>query len=425
MGETERLRRQGQKVQAARKQTAFMKEHPNRLLTDTSIQLLLQAPFYAHLLSGLIKQTDERIPTLAVGLHQNEQLALHVNPVFWKPLPAQLRQGVLEHELLHIALGHLFAAESYPHRQIFNIAADLVVNQYIDRAKLPAGALQLEQFTNLSLETDRAVGYYYYSLLDLHRKGGDGADEELLRSWLLGGAKEALDRHQLWHSVQRLSRAEQENLQQNVEAIVRAISHKVGNYGMGLLPSALQAYLKQLTATPPTVDWRRALRLFAASSEITTVRSTIRRPSRRYGTIPGSKVQPRQKILIAIDTSGSIGTAELNCFFSEVHHLWRQRVAIKIAECDAALQRVYNYRGQPPERVQGRGGTAFDPPIQYANQNYRPDALVYFTDGYGRPPSQLSRCPILWLISPSGIRPGHDTWYELPGQVVKMNKDYA
>ena len=398
-----------------------MEEQTDRLLTETSIQLLLEAPFYAHMLSGLVKQVGLSVPTVAVGLYQQEQLVLHVNPEFWNQLPSsEQRQGVLQHELLHIVFGHLFIGNRYPHRQIFNIAADLVVNQYIDEAQLPEGALRLDNFPYLQLEAKREVGYYYYALLGMHRCGDTGADAQLLKKWLNGGAEQALEQHKLWPGVQRLSRAEQENLRQNVEDVVRAISQKIGGIGIGTLPSTLQTYLQRLTAKPQTTDWRRVLRLFAASSTVTTVRNTIRRPSRRYGTLPGSKVQPQQKILVAIDTSGSVADADLNRFFEEIHQLWRQRVEIKVLECDVSIKRVYDYRGKPPSQVEGRGGTSFDPPIQYANDNYRPDAIVYFTDGRGRPPRYDSRCPVLWLITPGGINAQGSTWGQLPGQVIKM-----
>jgi predicted metal-dependent peptidase len=400
----------------------------HRILTSISIQLLLDSPFYAHLLSGLLKRVDERVDTLAVGLHGRDQLALYINPAFFRRLPSDVeREGVLQHELLHIALGHLFLAKAYPHRQLFNIAADLVVNQYIPDHKLPEGALRLEQFSGLKLEREREVGYYYYKLLKEHRQPGYPEDAQRLRAWLNGegGAEEALDRHRLWQGVLRASKAEQDQLEANFAAVVSSISQKIGGYAFGQLPAALQAYLKAIMPEPPTVDWRRVLRLFAASSATTTVRNTIRRPSRRYGTVPGTKVQPRQKLLVAIDSSGSISERDLSLFFAEIQHLWRQRAEVRIVECDTAIKKVYDYRGQPPEQVSGRGGTRFDAPIQYANQNYRPDALVYFTDGMGPKPVVASRYPILWLITPNGISPANDRWYELPGQVVKMKSNDA
>jgi len=65
------------------------------------------------------------------------------------------------------------------------------------------------------------------------------------------------------------------------------------------------------------------LRLFAESSAKTQIKNTIRRPSKRYGTTPGILVRNKQKILVAVDTSGSIRGNELDLFFKEIIHFGR------------------------------------------------------------------------------------------------------
>ena len=210
-------------------------------LSQTTVQLLLEEPFYAHLLSGLIKQEEEGVPTLAVGLHEQEQLVLHVNPGFWAGLSEERhRYGVLKHELLHIALGHLFLAQAYPHKPLFNIAADLVVNQYIRRGRLPDGALRIERFQELQLERHKAVGYYYQALLELHRRGPDTADGQMLQDWMSGAAEDWQQRHRLWHQLGRIRQAERDNLRQQIDQILRSIAQKVGQREIGKLPASLR-----------------------------------------------------------------------------------------------------------------------------------------------------------------------------------------
>jgi predicted metal-dependent peptidase len=166
------------------------------------------------------------------------------------------------------------------------------------------------------------------------------------------------------------------------------------------------------------VNWRRILKLFANSSSRTKVRNTLRRPSKRYGTNPGIQVKKKQKVLIAIDTSGSIQMDELKEFFNEVYHIWKQGAQVKVVECDTIIHQTYNYRGKTPEKVSGGGGTAFEAPIKYANEEYRPDALVYFTDGYGSNPNIKSNCPILWLLSKNGSDVSYISDFQ--GRKVKM-----
>ena len=53
----------------------------------------------------------------------------------------------------------------------------------------------------------------------------------------------------------------------------------------------------------------------------------------------------KQKILVGIDTSGSVSDDELCEFFSELYHMYKANVSITIAECDAKINRIYEYNG--------------------------------------------------------------------------------
>ena len=106
--------------------------------------------------------------------------------------------------------------------------------------------------------------------------------------------------------------------------------------------------------------------------------------------MPGFKVKPRQRLVLAMDTSGSVGAEELGAFVEEMRHLWRTGAQIEVIECDAAVQRTYRFCGQPPTSVAGGGGTCFDPALELANR-WMPDALVCFTDGNAPAPTVAPR----------------------------------
>jgi predicted metal-dependent peptidase len=57
-------------------------------------------------------------------------------------------------------------------------------------------------------------------------------------------------------------------------------------------------------------------------------------------------------------------------FFNEIHHIYKTDVKISIIECDAEIHRIYEYNGKMPKFVQGRGGTAMSPIIDYYNENH-------------------------------------------------------
>lgn len=169
------------------------------------------------------------------------------------------------------------------------------------------------------------------------------------------------------------------------------------------------------------IHWPQQLRAFANNSRRTRLKTSRRRPSQRYAGSPGLQIQNQQKLLLAIDTSGSITTSVLQQFFQTIHQVWRSGATLKIVECDDRIRAQYVYKGQAPTLVKGRGATLFDPPIRFANEQYLPDGLIYFTDGEGRVPQLKCCCPILWIISPDGIKKGSYEWKQLTGRKLKMN----
>jgi hypothetical protein len=54
---------------------------------------------------------------------------------------------------------------------------------------------------------------------------------------------------------------------------------------------------------------------------------------------------------VAVDTSGSVPDSDLSRFFSEIHGMWRQGAEIVVIECDATVQKVWDYKGHFPDRV--------------------------------------------------------------------------
>lgn len=412
-------------------------------ISKTSVKLLLAEPFYGHFMMGLPKEISTQTNTAAVALMNGQNIKLIVNADFWSKLPEDHRYGLIKHEMLHIVLKHLFIMKNFSNKVLFNIAADIVINQYVAEAQLPHGAITIENFLYLesmygiTLERDKEVGYYY-KLLDesIKRKPkmcfsdacqscqgqGEGKPQYSV-SDLMNGENEALQRHKFWEEFEKMSEGERKIAEYQANRMIKQtaerIKYKCKNFGN--LPAGLAEKLAAiLEEMKPRFNWRRVLRLFATSSNSTFIKNTIRRPSRRYGTVPGIKVKRRNRLLVAIDTSGSIQQEELLHFFSEIYFIWKQGADIEIVECDVSIHKTYAYTGIPPIAVHGRGGTSFDAPIEYGNQKSRPDALIYFTDGYAPKPALLPRFPILWVVSSNGIQPEDKIWEELPGKKLKI-----
>ena len=72
------------------------------------VALLIKEPFYGHLLSGVVRRIDDKVPTAAVSLTPHG-LHLIVNPEFFmKELKKDERVAVIKHEALHLLFRHLY-----------------------------------------------------------------------------------------------------------------------------------------------------------------------------------------------------------------------------------------------------------------------------------------------------------------------------
>ena len=414
-------------------------------ISKTSISLLLSEPFYGHFMLGLPREVSLQVQTVALSLMNRQMVKLVVNEAFWDGLTPEHRYGLVKHEMLHIVLKHLFMMKNYPNKLLFNLAADLVVNQYIDRKQLPKGEILLEQFSylvpmfNITLEQGKGLDYYYHNLNKIFKTEALMSFEDAITSvglsendnetpikieLLLSEENKTLGRHRHWEAFEKLSTGERKIVTYQVDRMIKQtterVRHKYQNFGH--LPKVLADQLTQiLEDMKPRFNWRRALRLFATSSNSSFIKNTIRRPSKRYTSVPGIQIKRRNRLLLAIDTSGSLSQKEWLDFFTEIYFIWRQGAAIRIVECDTDIRQTYDYIGTAPMHVHGRGDTSFDAPIKYGNEIYRPDALIYFTDGFAATPKIAARFLILWVVSPDGLKEGEGVWNDLPGRKLKMN----
>lgn len=360
-------------------------------LSRVVMTLVTDEPYFGHLLAGLNRSfNDVNVATLAVRVHEGRVL-LGVNPSFFMDTLARHEERVaaVKHEILHLVLKHLFRTDwKSMDRQIANLAADLVVNQLIGpKWELPDGAIQLSTFTDIELPADQTFGWYYDALM-------------ANRAQIPPGLSASHSDHSAWGDFAGTEGTIAESMFVKQLGRTRRRSAR----GWSLLPAPLRFIVEMYIAEmQPSVDWRRVLRMFSNSSRRTRLRGTLRRPSKRYGTYPGSAVKRDHRLVVAVDTSGSIGEDDVAAFFAEITAIWRQGAEITVLECDQAVQRVSSFRGELPRDVAGRGGTAFDPVFEWVgDQPVRFDGIVYLTDGYAAEPQIRPRAPVLWVLTSDG-----------------------
>ena len=354
------------------------------------IALIREEPFFGHLLSGINRDISEDTTGVGVSFRNGRPL-LSINPEFFvnELSIAGQRSAVIKHEVLHLLLDHpgRLDAERMD-AQIFSLAADLVVNQMLgEKWPAPPGAINLDSF-DFPLPADMSVEWYYRELLEHRDEIPDdtepGHSDDDRWSDPDQGSEERIGQHEL-------ARATRDAMDRSGE-------------NFGLLPTQIQELVESLIdELQPSVDWRRVIRMFTTSSRRTRIANTLRRPSKRYGTYPGIKVQRLHRLAVIIDTSGSIKEESLSDFFAEVRAIWRQGSQITVIEADSAVHETWEYRGQTPPTARGRGGTKFDPGLQWVADATPPfDAALYFTDGKAPAPTVRPPCDVLWVLSADG-----------------------
>ena len=511
-------------------------------VSRSSIDLVLTDPFYGHFLLGINRSFDDRIPTLGVRAESDGSVLLTINPVFWSEtlskdkdgnlFPSEknklLKKGCLKHEILHVVLKHILrcfdrnssGTLKYPNHRQFNIAADLVVNQYIDSDWLIEGAVTLEQFKSLDLMAERDVEYYYNKLgepaepdssdsqsgkdtkeesdssdsqsrKDNKEKSDGDSDEQSEAKKTLSDLMEAPSgsrggSHQDWSEIDTSEGTSREILDNYIDRqISDAVQRLESTNSWGSIPGAIREYLKDLSKEKSEVNWRRAIRLFNETSQVSKMKVTMKRPSKRYKKLaqwpdgtpiyemiegvfnldskgrkkaiweskyPGLKAFPRPCLMIAVDTSGSLDTEkDIPLFFSEIKKLYQKSVEISIVEADTQIRRIYSYGVRKIDEIAGRGGTNYDEVISYANRNtihrheedfpiiiwedgqwaqthsvqipYPADGLIYFTDGLAPQVTTKPSTPILWVISGEyAVSADSEEYHNLPGNKVHLDR---
>ena len=324
---------------------------------------------------------------------------------------------LIKHQLLHLLFHHPFKACAFQHSTLFDLAADLAVNQYLNFANIVPDPKQYEQLYQLigktqSQEELAPLEFFYGALLNLQ-------EHPLIMDIL--ESHQALHRqHAHWAKLYQYSTAQQRILYQKTQLAIQAtLPYLVSSENTAHQKLSTHIVQQQSADEQSDINWRRLLRRFAGQSRYTRMEHSLRRPSRRYGTFPGIQRRRKTKLWVALDVSGSISATALKVFWKELGHIDKLDVAIEVIAFDHRIQTVFEYQSTKLPQFSGGGGTDFQQPILFINQQRRADAILFFTDGQGVIPKVLPKIPLLWLIVPDGIGRSNNRWHSFPGHYCR------
>ena len=381
------------------------------ILARASKSLILNEPFYGLFLIGLNKKIRKDIPTAGVSKN-GIGVQLSINPGFFADLNEKQRIGLLKHELLHVSFGHIAMRDRFSNHKLFNIAADLEINQYISADHLPEGGLTLDTFPELNLP-ERAGTTKYYELLEKEQQSGSCPSLESILDQMDGDSQYC---HGTWKEFEDLTEAEKKLVEKQVQHQLKETAEQTEKR-RGNIPGELADLISRLRhIEPPKFDWKGYLRRFVGNSSVSYTKKLRRKYNKRYVENPGLKIKFKNNILVGVDTSGSVSNSELKEFMNELVHMHKTGHKITVAQCDTQINSVEEFNPRKDWEIKGRGGTSFQPVIDLYNERKgKYTALIYLTDGEAYTPEN---CPhnTLWVHS-SNCSINED----LPGLRIQLN----
>lgn|SRR5574344_386587 len=333
-------------------------------------------------------------PFYAKNLSLNEMIGSVINEIvkiiYLHPITYANLNGALKDKGIHNLLEKASSVSSS--ETVFNDIRQLGSQ---NRIKLPDDTytyLNLDDEltnanSNLVSKNSSSLEYYYKILntlpQDQQNGNGDNENNKSSQSTIaMPGSKDGNDIHN-WENINNKDDAA-ESIKGKISEIYNSLSETERGYIPGSIVEQINALFKK-----PELNWKAILKKFIGcvpyGNRPTKLRLNRRQPERfdLSGTLSNKLV----KLVIAIDTSGSMSSSDIEYVFGEIFGMLKNyKTDITVIECDTEIGKVYQPRTlkQITTKVTGRGGTSYIPVIEYINAHkYRDAVMIYFTDGYG------------------------------------------
>jgi len=316
--------------------------------------------------------------------------------------------GLILHENLHIGLRHhLHGADMFKEDgEKANKAADYVVNdmiteiskKYPELVQLPKGGLYDPQYHNMSMRE-------IYKLLKSKKGGGGGGgtpDKDGEKGSGSGGGEYEFDKHDFGKPM---TQEEAKEMDGKIDRAIREGALLAGRLGIDL-PRSVTDLLN------PVIDWKKELADFVTSSCKGKDEYTWRKFNRRLISndiyLPTVENETIGEVVVAIDTSGSIGQEQLNEFASELVSICDavSPDAVRVLWWDTKVHGEqlftdnYDQIGSMLKPL-GGGGTRVSSVAEYINKKkINAECVLVFTDGFLESDVKWDiSAPTLWMVT--------------------------
>jgi predicted metal-dependent peptidase len=329
---------------------------PMERMVRARIQLLMHSPFFGTLAMRLMLVEAPKGPTNPFGTMATDGHSITFAPEFLAKLSDKEIEGVIAHEVLHVALKHHLRRKRRDPK-LWNIACDATINCDLIEAKftLPEPRVDMPEHKGKAAET-------IFAELDQDQQGGGGGG---------GGGQDwgdVLDDPDADGSEAEQSEAEHEVNIMVAQAAQAQERHNQAK-GKGTIPAWMKRMVQEIVA--PELPWEDVLRRFVtARIPYDQSWSKLNRRFAGGGTyLPGVLKNGLGEIAMLFDTSGSMTDKMMTRIFGEVNAVKEDCRPEKLhaIACDAS---VGNYiileEGDDlkPDIFVGGGGSDFRPAFE-------------------------------------------------------------
>jgi len=380
-------------------------------ITKAKAKLILEHPYFGTVASALPLEKNNDILTFT-----SDGLKMHYNSEYLDKISLEEVEFVMANGAMHTVLKH---HERLGERTkwLWQTATDYVVNAMLVKngMHLPEYAYFEEKFEGMYVEevyemlraemmdnSDHSMEQETEQITDSDETGVDNLHMQKEHTPDMN-ATETQEEQNADDKEEELNTPEKKELGHEMKERLEQIFQKLKRQGN--LPKDLELVVPEYFSHK--VDWREFLYGYVATHAKRSY--TFIPPNMKFlyrGIYLPSMSSDLLRVIVAVDTSGSVDETLLSTFLGEVSSMMQQypNYEIDLITADAKVQSHKTFLpGEPLEyEISGGGGTDFRPVFEYIDKyiDY-PTLLLYFTDGEGTFPTSEPMYDLLWIM-PTG-----------------------
>ena len=345
--------------------------------------LVMSQPFFGALALRLTMVEDDKVKDTSCN-----GVEIRYNPKWIDELTVDEVNGEIAHAVMGPALLHHTRRQGRSHEK-WNQASDYAIDQILNEAGFTVKQAKIDPaYKGKTVEE-------IFKLLPDQPNGGGEDGEGNSHGEVADSPGNSQSERNAYEQEWKIAVAQAAHVAKQAGKLPASMDRLLNDLFQAVLP--WKAIMKRFMTEKANDDfsWKRGNRRFIAQG--------LYLPSRVSDDAAGTMV-------VAIDTSGSIGEKELQEFGNEVNGIHKEVKPKKliVIYCDASVNKVVEFGPEDDVKLEmvGGGGTDFRPPFDYIQEHgIEPKCFVYLTDGYGAFPEQEAWFPVMWAITSEVVPP--------------------